>query len=218
MAVEKARVTLNAPDKGVVGELIRLDVSTSVADSFKWLLVPESVDFQVYDDGRKAVFSARKPGSYMFVIACAKDGFVDVMTHVVHIVKPGDPDPTIKYPVVEKPQPGASLTNLLPYWCAEARRTQEEALALAESFESVAAAIAGGAYTTPVEISRATGEANRAALGDSLASWMPVLSKLQGELKRRADAKELETPEQHAEAWREIAQGLLDYAAMFNPC
>lgn len=216
-AVERAHIALVAPDKGLVGELIRLDVSTSIADSFKWLLVPDSVDFEVYDGGRRAVFSARKVGSYMFVVACAKDGFVDVMTHVVHIVNPGDPDPTIEYPVVEKPSPEAGLMAWIPYWCAEAKREPGEALALAESFESIAAAIAGGAYTTPEEISQATGQANRVALGESLANWMPVLSKLQTELKRQADAGHLKTPEQHAKIWREIAEGLLAYATMFDP-
>jgi hypothetical protein len=216
-SVERARIELTAPDKGVVGELIRLDVSASNADTFKWLLVPESGDFEVYDQGRKAVFSARKTGSYMFIVACAKDGLVDVVTHVVHIVKPGDPDPTIEYPAVEQPQPDAGVAAWVTYWCAECKRPQEEALALAESFESVAAAVAGGAYTTPAEISQATGDANRAALGGSLDAWMPFLSKIRALLKQQAMEGSLTTPEQHATVWRAIAQGLLEYAAMFNP-
>jgi hypothetical protein len=217
IAVEGAKIVITAPTSGVVGELIRMDVSKSQADSFKWLLVPESVDFEVYDNGRRAVFSARETGSYMFIVACAKDGMVDVATHVVTITQPGEPDPNKEYPKVDEPVAGSGLNKLLPYWCSLAKRAQVETLALAESFESVAAAVAAGVYTTPKEISKATGEANQTALGPALESWMPVLSKLQTELRRRSNAGELKTPEQHAAAWREIAEGLLNYAAMFNP-
>jgi hypothetical protein len=213
-----ARLVIKGPTKGVVGELIRLDVSNSCGQSFKWLLVPESVDFEVYDNGRRAVFSARKTGKYMFIMACALEDTVDVATHIVTIVKPGEPDPNKEYPKVDKPIAGSDLAKMLPYWCSLAKREREEALALAESFEGIAAAIAAGAYTTPEEISKATGDANRTALKTSLDSWLPVLSKLQTELRRRSNIGELKTPEQHAEAWREIAEGLLAYASMFNLC
>lgn len=217
VAVEGARMVMDAPTSGVVGELIRLDVSKSIADSFKWLLVPESIDFEVYNNGSRAVFSAREAGSYMFIVACAKDGRVDVITHIVAVTKPGESDPNKEYPKIDEPVAGSGLDKMLPYWCSIAKRDEKEALALAESFESVAAAIAAGVYTTPKEISKATGEVNRTALGSALESWMPVLSKLQVELQRRSNAGELKTPEQHAKVWIEIAEGLLNYAAMFNP-
>jgi hypothetical protein len=84
----QAKVVLVAPSKARVGELVRFDVSESIADSFQWIMVPDSVDFETYDSGRKAVFSARSDGDYRFIVACAKDGTVDVVTHVVRVSGP----------------------------------------------------------------------------------------------------------------------------------
>jgi hypothetical protein len=214
-----AQVVVNAQELGEVGELIRFDVSESNAESFKWLLVPESVDFEVYDDGKRAVFSARKPGEYMFIVACAYKGTVDVTTHVVTIVGPDpqpDPDDPDEYPVVPKPAEGASLVEWMPYWCSQAKRPKDETMRLAASFESVAATISAGVNTTPQEIIAATGDANRQALGASMQAWMPVLQNLQAVLKTRAEVGTLTTADQHAEAWREIAEGLRGYAALFT--
>lgn len=193
-----AKVVIEAPSRGRVGELIRFDVSQSVADSVKWLLVPGSADFESYDDGRRAVFSARAPGDYMFIIAVAKGGSVDVITHTVKVEGPP-----------QKPE-SQSLADWVPYWLYPVQLPREEALRLAESFEDVAARIT--ALSTPKGVIEATAEANRAALGDSLDSWKPILVKIQSALANRARAGTLTTPEQHRETWREIAAGLRRYA------
>lgn len=214
-----AKIVVNAQELGDVGELIRFDVSESTAESFKWLLVPESVDFEVYDEGKRAVFSAREPGEYMFVVACAYKGTVDVTTHVVTIEGPEpqpEPEPDDEYPVVPEPAAGASLVEWVPYWCSQAKRPKDETIRLAASFESVAATISAGVNTTPQEIIQATGKANRQALGESLQEWMPVLQNLQAEFKTRADAGTLVTAEQHAETWREVAESLRAYATLFT--
>jgi len=219
LAVDVAQVVVNAQELGEVGELIRFDVSESNAESFKWLLVPESVDFEVYDNGKRAVFSARKPGEYMFIVACAYKGTVDVTTHVVTIIgldpQPDPNDPDDEHPVVPQPAEGASLIEWMPYWCSQAKCPKDETMRLAASFESVAATISAGVNTTPQEIITATSEANRQALGVSMQAWMPVLQNLQAELKTRAEMGMLTTAEQHAETWREIAEGLRGYAALF---
>lgn len=211
---DTAKVIINAPPTGAVGELIRLDVSNSTAESFRWVLVPDSVDFEVYDEGRHAVFSARKPGQYMFIVACAYKGTVDVVTHVINIGNV--PDPQVKYPVVEKPAEGAPLAMMIPYWCSQAKRSREETMKLAASFESIAATISAGVNTTPQAIIQATGDANRNALGDSLENWKPVLQELQKELQKLAEEGKLTTAEQHAQVWREIAAGLRAYGALFD--
>lgn len=217
---QAARVVVNAPGEGVIGELIRFDLSASVAEAFKWLRVPETVDFEVYDNGTRAVFSARQPGEYVFVIACAYQGTVDVTTHVVAIIGPdpgpSPPDPDDNYPVIPVPADGASFVEWVPYWCSIARRPEAETLRLAASFESVAATIAAGINMTPQEIVDATSRANRLALGESITLWMPVLQNLQDALKTRAVAGTLVTVEQHAVAWREIATGLRAYADMLT--
>lgn len=218
--VEVAKIVINAPSTGDVGELIRFDLSDSVAESFKWLRVPESVDFEVYANGRRAVFSARKPGEYMVIVACAYQGTVDVTTHTVIIIGPDPaplpPGPNNNYPVVPKPADGASLVVWMPYWCSSIQCPKDETMRLAASFESIVATIAAGINTTPQEIIVATSTANRQALGESITAWMPVLQNLQSALKTRSEAGIIVTAEQHAEAWREIAEGLRAYAALFN--
>jgi hypothetical protein len=104
----------------------------------------------------------------------------------------------------------------LPYWCSLTVRAESETRKLADSFDAVAAAISSRVYTTPEEIIKATGEANRQALGDSLEAWKPVLLSLQNEFKARANAGTLASPEQHAEMWREVATGLRAYADLFE--
>jgi hypothetical protein len=212
--LDTARISIQAPAEAEIGELVRLDVSDSCAESYKWILVPKSVDFEVYDNGQRAVFSARKAGEYMFIVACAYEGTVDVAIHVIRVgnptPKPGD------YPSVTKPEAKAAITEWLPYWCSLTVRTEAETRKLAGCFDGIAATISAGVYTTPEEIIKATREATREALGDSLESWKPVLLSLQDEFKARANAGTLASPEQHADLWRKVAAGLRVYADLFE--
>ena len=194
-----AKVAIDAPTRGRVGELIRFDLTRSEADSIKWLLLPDSVDFEVYQEGRRAVFSARAPGSYMFIIAVAKAGTVDVVTHTVKIEGPPP-----------KPE-STSLTEWVPYWLYPMQLDPKLALKLAVSFEEVSDRIT--ALSTPKGIIEATAEANRAALGDELDTWKPLLKKIQASLANMARAGVLTTPEQHKETWLQIAKGLRKYAS-----
>lgn len=211
---EVAKIVIRAPEVAEIGELVRFDVSASKAESFKWLLVPETADFEVYNNGKRANFSARKTGEYMFIVSCAYKGTVDVVTHTVTVgtpvPKPGD------YPIVEKPDAGAAIVEWVPYWCSLTVRPEEETRKLAESFEGIAATIAAGVNTTPEAIIKATSEANQRALGDSIEAWKPVLLSLQNEFKNRANAGTLVSPKQHGEMWREVATGLRAYADLFE--
>jgi hypothetical protein len=194
MPVAEAKIVLVAPDSARIGELVRLDVSESVADSFQWLLVPDSVDFEVFADGRKAVFSARTEGDYRFIIACAKDGTVDVITHVVRVIGP-------------PPMPESdSLAEWIPFWLWTYQLPAEQAEALAAAFESVAAE--APRLKTPTEWAQATAEATRRTLGDDLNAWKPILDRIGKAIAKQASEGSLQTPDQHAKIWMEIAEGL----------
>jgi len=219
-----ADIVINAQESAEVGELVRFDVSESTADSFKWVLVPNSIDFEVYDEGQRAVFSARHPGEYMFIVGCAYQGTIDIVTHIVTIEggDPGPPNPpdpphppNPNIPDVRKPD-SSVLFEWVAYWCSQAQRSKYETLYVAGSFEGVAAQISAGVLTDTESIIEATVNANRQALGDSITDWLPVLREIQTELKSRAEAGILVTPEQHAVAWREIAKGMRSYAALFD--
>lgn len=207
-----AHIVIKAQEVAEVGELVRLDLSESAAQSYKWILVPESVDFETYRDGEAAVFSARKPGEYMFIVACAYNGSVDVATHVVTVKSKYPPDELD----VARPSKDASLTKWATYWCATNNRPGDEAEKLAGSFEGVSAQIAAGVLQEADEIIAATATANRKALGDSLPEWLPVLRELQAAMKARAEQGELATPDQHQALWKEIAEGLRNYASLID--
>lgn len=192
----EAKLVLVAPDSCRVGELVRFDVSDSTADSFKWLLIPVTPDFEIYDEGRKAVFSARVEGEYRFVIACAKGGTVDVITHVVRVIGPPNMPTT------------DSLTAWIPFWNWHEMLPKQECDLVAESFRSVASR--ADELKTPEDWLRATAEANRDALGDRLDAWKPMLNKIGAALRKQAESGALSTPEDHAKAWLEVAQGLKD--------
>jgi len=203
-----AKVVINAQEVAEVGELVRFDLTESTAESFKWILVPDAADFEVYRDGQRAVFSARKPGRYMFIIGCAYEGTVDVAVHIV-TVEGNEP------PIIPRPDVNASSDKWVAYWCAVNRLPKDEAENLAGSFESVAAQIAADVLQEVDDIIAATSNANKQALGDSLPAWLPVLRELQTTMKTLAGQGKLETPDQHQALWGEIAKGLRYYAAQF---
>ncbi|RLB77207.1 MAG: hypothetical protein DRH24_16625 [Deltaproteobacteria bacterium] len=193
-APAEAKVVLSAPAAAKIGELVRLDASKSVADSFKWIVIPESSDFLVYDGGARAVFSARVAGKYRFVLAVAKGGSVDVITYVVTVGK-----------APERPQSN-DLRAWIPYWRYQLNLPHEQAAALAASFDRVASRYE--VLTKPQDWIKATAEANREALGDNIDQWVPLLDKIGAALRKMAENGQLKTPEQHRDVWKAIAEGL----------
>ena len=189
----EAKVVLKAQSSARVGEMVRFDASDSTADSFKWLLIPGSVDFLTYDSGSRAVFSARAPGNYRFVVAVAKDGTVDVIDHVIRVIGP-PPNPSTN-----------SLSEWLPVWLYATSLPRDECEILAANFEALAAR---DDLHKPIEWIRATAESNREILGDRIDAWIPILDKINTALKKKAEDGLLDTPMDHAKVWREIAEGL----------
>jgi hypothetical protein len=183
----EAKIVLVAPDSITVGELARFDVSESIGESFRWIMVPDSNDFEIYDGGKRAVFSARKPGDYRFIVACALGDTVDVVTHVIHVKGPLA-EPTTN-----------SLAEWIPYWRHQLNLPANEVLAV--GFASIAAN--ADDLPTPEEWISATATLTRSVLGDDLEMWQPLLEKIGKALGNM----QLQTPEAHAAVWMEIADG-----------
>ena len=74
--------------------------------------------------------------------------------------------------------------------------------------------ISAGTLQEASDIIEATAEANRAAVGDSLSGWMPVLQQLQTSMKKLAGQGKLSTPAQHEALWLDIAKGLRNYISL----
>jgi hypothetical protein len=193
-AEAEAKVVLAAPNSARIGELVRLDVSESSADSFKWILVPDAVDFLVYDAGARAVFSARREGEFRFIVACAKGGEVDVVTHVVRIIGPPD-EPT-----------SDALSELIPYWNWDLDLPGEECRAMADGFESIADR-ADELGDTNAWL-KATAAMSQDTLGDRIDAWKPMLDRIGVKLREKAEIGALSTPEEHRNAWMSIVRGL----------
>ena len=190
----EARIVLTAPSTARIGELIRLDASESVADSFEWALVPQILrDFETYAGGSKACFSARTAGDYQFVVACAKDGTVDVKVIIIRVLAPP-----------ETPQ-SASLAAWIPFWAWDYDLPEQQRLELAASFEALANR---ADLQDPAAWAQATAAANRALLGDDIDTWKGLLGKIGASLQKLAESGALSTPEDHRAIWLEIAQGL----------
>jgi len=189
----EAKVVLDAPNSCRIGELVRLDASESTATNFKWLLIPDSVDFEVYDEGRRAVFSARAAGTFLFVISVTKNDTIDMIKHTIRVV---GPPPT---PVTD------SLADWIPFWAWNYVLPKEECDAVALNFEVVSSR---DDLKTPQDWIRVTAKMNRDTLGDRLEVWKPLLDKIGVALANKANNGTLETAADHAQVWLEIADGL----------
>jgi hypothetical protein len=190
---QEAKLVLVAPTSVRIGELAHLDVSESTAVEFRWLLVPDSVDFLVFDSGSRAVFSGREAGEYQIIIGCAVAGTLDVISHTIRVI--GPPEVSTQ----------GTFDELIPYWMWNNPLPSEECAALADSFESIAARIEE--LSTPTAWIEATSQANRIVLGDRIDIWSDILEKIGNELLRKAQVGELTTPEEHRKVWLEIAEG-----------
>lgn len=198
-ALGQAKVVLKAPDKAKVGQLVVLDVSDSIATSFRWELRTKTTNFLVIDGGKRAVFTAEVGGEYTFVIAVAKGDTVDVAIHTVKVTG-GAP----------------SLTDDLPTrvasWCeaVQSPTKRDEAMKLAQSFSSISAIITPA--MTPEDIIQATKDSNRDALGENLKHWTPFLDGLGAEMTKLSAAGQLNDADSHKKVWKAIAEALGGYA------
>lgn len=192
-----ASIVLVAPDQVAPSQLVVLDVSGSIASSYKWEVVPASSNFMVIDDGKRAVFSAAG-GEYLFIIAAAKGDSVDVKTHKIK---------------VEGSVPSTSLKGKVIEWAKQVNSPtkRDDLIRLSQSFASVASTVEVGGLN-PENILQATKQSNQQALGSNVYFWQPLFEHLQAELKAQAEAGNLNDAESHVKAWRAIADGLADYA------
>lgn len=203
----KADIIIEGPTEVKVGQLARLTVEKSAGNTFKWQVLPEGTDFEVYDDGRKVVFSSGIEGVYTFIVACANNNDVDIKVLTLRVGASVDvpvPNPDIP------PNPASGLKGKVMSWTSlvNSPNKKAESAKLATSFLNVQVDIQSGKLTTIEEIIGATKVSNQAALGNSLVLWVPFLEQLQKEMQMQAESGLLVTPEQHARVWGEIAAGL----------
>ena len=190
--LQAASIVLDAPTEARVGQLVRLDVSKSQADHYKWLVFPTTKDFEVLPDGQRAFFSARAPGKYQFTIAGSDSEGVDVISFTITVQTPPSPPTT------------DSLTEWIEYWRYEFDLPAKECHKLGSNFLTVADSITD---QSPKEIAKMTATLNREIVDIDLLK--PLRVKISKALRKMAEEGSLSTPEDHIRVWREIAQGLM---------
>lgn len=188
-------IILRAQDTAEIGELIRLDASESEVDGITWQIIPDTPDFEVIEDGRRAFFSSRVPGEYLIIIAAAKDGIPYLEHHSLTVIG-------------ELPEPGPeTVAAKVRRWAADVEPYEGKDAhqkALAGVFQKLAEAD----EISVDDMLEATATANTAVLGDSLDYWLPLLEPLGEELDALMEAGKLETRSDYAKVWTEISKGL----------
>ena len=188
-----------AAEEAEVGQLVRLSVEAD-ADDYMWIVVPASEDFEIYADGQKAVFSARKSGDYLFIAAYCKNNKVSLLRHILKVKGPPKP--------VVPPGPNSTILELVPYWAQKYNISKEVQAQLSDNFSRAASAAAAGQYSEVQELISATAQLNKTVGGEKL------LDEITRFIVEKAQAGELETMEQHIVLWNRIAAALKPYEKM----
>jgi hypothetical protein len=182
-----------------IGDLVRFTVENSEAASFKWLFLGDPAQFEVYDGGRKAVFSAREAGEYRFIVACAKGDTVDVWTHLVIVKEPPKPPTT------------DSLAEWIPYWLYRSGLPKHEADMISDNYARAAAQITSES-TDMTPIYNLILQANRDSLGPSISDWVPILQKTSDHLNKLRDDGKLTDALIVKQVLLDISRGFRSYA------
>ncbi len=212
--VNNAKIVLPSEIEINVGELGRLDATKSNGVAFIWRCIPDGLNVQVYEDGRKLMFSSGKVGEYICVISSAYNDEVDqkVVTVTVHPLNydPDNPNPTPPTPTPGPIVPDGTLAGNILVWSQLVKSPGKvvEAAALAQGFDDVAVQIEAGTLVTAEDVQTATRTATNSALGGSIGQWTPFLTKLNAHLKKEKLRGMLVTVEDHIKVWRDIAAGL----------
>ena len=186
-----------APEEAQVGELVRLNI-VATADDYQWIVVPGSPDFEIYAEGQKAVFSARSPGEYLFIAAYCKDNKVSLLRHILTVKGPLKP--------IVPPGPDSTIAELIPYWCATLKVSDETRETLRNNFSKAAASAAAGEFEDIQSFITATAELNKEA--SVHAGTAALLDKITEYIVTKASVGELESLDQHILLWNKISAAL----------
>ncbi len=204
---DKAEISINAPDKVKVGDMIVLDLSESLGAGFDYAVEPTPPGLRTFDNGQVIVCGTGDENvTYTFMISCALGGDSDIGIHKVKVTGAQIPGPP--------PDPGQNIVEKVKDWASDvdSPTKRDDAIKLAQSFASVAIIIEQNTFNTPAELVQATATSNKDALGDNLENWTPFLNSLMQELKAMAQLGKLGNMAEHARLWKEIAQALREYA------
>ena len=234
------QVIVGAESPVPLGELVDLSLSAIepkpanlIQQSVAWQVFEGGVPKRVRSTGEGVFFGAGVQPKKMLVVAAVSylfaskegDRINDVQVKIVLLtadLQIGRPEP-LPGPG-PRPVPPPDSTPTLPegrFGLAKisfdlamskvAENRASGASILGSSFESLASAVAAGAYKTVESILKATNEANNSALTQAnlkITDWDAFGNDLQKLLYDLHKNKKLVTTEDYSDAWKEIALGL----------
>lgn len=207
----KAEVNIVAPDRVKVGDLIILDLSGSIGEGFDYEVFPKPPGLRTFDNKRIIVCgTGNKNVTYTFVISCALDNDSALAVHRVKVYGAQETGPS--------PNPGQNIVEKVKEWASDIQSPNkyEDCIKLAQSFSSIGIIIDQDAFDSPLALIEATATSNRDALGDNVQNWAPLLNRLMVELKAAAELGLLPDTKSHSRIWKDIAQGLREYATVIK--
>lgn len=208
-------VQIVAPNEVRVGQLIRLEAVSDVAENYNWRVLPPTDNFKMIEDGDAAHFSAEAGVAerYTFIVAGVCDGAACTNTHSI-VVTGGGRTGTNPLDVIPD-VPGINLDNKILQWINQifSSDKKREAGALAGRFKDIASRIRDGRLgQNPANYIDETFRSSRRVLGKSITAWQPFMQGIREELNLRATRGDLITPEDHAEVWTDIGRTLDHYS------
>ncbi len=201
----QAAVKIKAVDKIKIGGMIIIDLSTSIGEGFDYVVEPTPPDLRTFNGGKLIVCgTGDKNITYIFMISCALGGDSDIAVHKIKVT--GAPPADVK--------PGEALIQKVHRWAEyiTSPSKRDDALKLAQSFASMAVIIEQDTFGTVSELAEASRISNRDALNGHIDNWTPFLESIRDELKRMSKSGKLPDVKSHARVWKDISQGLKEYA------
>lgn len=211
------------PTGGTPGDILILDATKSAgAEHFAWRVYPELPESRPtllpLENGAKCIV-ASVPGTYIVFLAVSNADGLDMVRWVVVVGGPGPappgPNPNPPVPVPPTPVPPAPvLTGLAKQVYDASKRINDPVTAgkLAGNFDSIASAIAAGAYNGDLLVAKTKiiGDlkaANSTAVSGKQA-WLDLFNgDLRGWMNEREQAGEMRTLPQISSVLSEAAKG-----------
>ena len=212
LRAEQSGMTIQGTEVSLTGNLVILTVPESTGSSFCWTVIPNETSIGSYyicDGGRTLVFASRIAGVYHFILSAASGDEVRVLTHRLSYLEQDDITPLP--PVIDE--------DSIYDWVQSRTKTlvssdkfEQESEALANSLTQTVRMIESGQIRSPEQARTTQRSLARqyltAVSPESVSQWQNWQNTLAEKLTELDSNGKLDSLEQIADVFRQIARGL----------
>lgn len=213
--VQPLEVSIQAPRDALVGDMVTIEAEVQgTPTDFEWSVEPPLEGLMVLEGGKKAVFANRDPGDYLVMVAVAGNGGQVRTAKRIFTLLPQPPENPITAATLPLATPPVEVGDLVRRWVAEIRSANKagEAQAVAGSFRAMAnLARQGEIGADPLRDVEAAAEV--AITPNKFAAWEPFFSRFREFLFPLNQTGHIQTADQYANTWENIATLLEAIAA-----